>query len=294
VNATSLRDSIPPIKRARGCYLYDFKGRRYHDLYRQNGAALLGHRPANLTRVMKQVMAKGLIADLPSVYEGRLRKAVQKLLPAYKDIRVVCCEHRAVELAALYLQGKGKKDAAPLYETLPTPVDPLVAGPGDAAGAAKAAGTQERIAYWRPLCPPAPWAETAAADVVIPLLPLVVGGAPVVVCFKEKLPPDFPASDHVSPLLLAGLIRAGYDLLLHRMPDWYTDELLVDAPGWEQRGPYIMASFAGEKYPGVFHAFLAQGFLLSPNYPGPSLLPWEVSPGELKKMLKLFQDIPGE
>jgi hypothetical protein len=296
VNETSLRDSIPPIKRARGCYLYDFKGGRYLDLYRQNGAALLGHRPANLTRVMKQVMAKGLIADLPSVYEGRLRKAVLGLLPGFRDMRAASCEHRALELAALYVGGgaEGRKDAKG----------------GTGGTAAAESGLPSGVAYWRPL-----WPQAAADDaqgagtegkaaaggkvpetarVLIPILPLAVGGGPVVVCFRDKLPQGFPASDQVSPMLLAGLTRAVYDLSRHVMPDWYADTLLAGAPGWEQRGPYILAHCGQARYVGVFQEFLKQGFLLAPDYPGPSILPWEVSPGELKKMCKLFNEIPGE
>ncbi len=306
MNETSLRDHIPPIKRARGCYLYDFKGGRYLDLYRQNGAALLGHRPANLTRVMKQVMAKGLIADLPSVYEGRLRKAVLRLLPGYRDMRAASCEHRALELASLYLGSgegggtAGKKD-------------------GSIAPAHEASGLPPGASYWRPLWPraaaePSASGDQAAAEartageaaagvkaqgpeaarVLIPILPLAVGGGPVVVCFRDKLPEGFPASDQISPMLLAGLTRTVYDLLCHRMPDWYAEDLLAGAPGWEQRGPYITASCGEARYAEVFHAFLAQGFLLAPDYPGPSILPWEVSPGELKKMCKLFNEIPGE
>jgi hypothetical protein len=264
VNEKNPTNTIPPIKRARGCYLYDYKGRRCLDLYRQNGAALLGYRTPNLTRVMKQVMSKGLIADLPSIYEKRLFKAVRLLLPAYKDMRVVTCGHRALELASLYLGGKGHDNTSL---------------------------TTSGIMHWRPFMPPA---EVSAARVLIPILPFAVGGCPAVVCFRDALPADFPASESVSPLLLAGLTRACYDLLQHRMPDWYTDRLLAGAPGWEQQGPYITARFAAERYPDVFREFLRQGFLLSPTYPGPSVLPWEISPGELQKMCKLFTLVPGE
>jgi len=33
--------------------------------------------------------------------------------------------------------------------------------------------------------------------------------------------------------------------------------------------------------------------LLNPGYPGPSILPAEASPGELKRMVDLFSKYPG-
>jgi hypothetical protein len=262
---------FPPIKRARAYYLYDFKGKRYLDLYQQNGRALLGHRPAGLTRVLKQVASKGLIADLPSIYPGRLQKLLSHLLPAYHDFRVAGCMHRALELASLYL--KKSVDAFMIH-------DPLYNN---------GTGGEQALGYWRPFCTP-----PKSAQVVLPVLPLAVSGAPVILCFKQKTPAGFPSSDIVSPLLLAGLIRSGYDLLQYNKPEWYNEELLQAAPSWQQQGMYVTAACGQEAYERVFRSFLQQGFVLSPFYPGPSILPGEVSEGELKKMLKLFREIPGE
>jgi hypothetical protein len=262
---------LPPIKRARAYYLYDFKGRRYLDLYQQNGRALLGHRPQGLTRVLKQVASKGLIADLPSIYLNRLHKLLKKLLAAYQYFRVVSCMHRAVELASLYLNKN--IDASMIRD----PVDnDQIKG-------------EQTLSYWRPFCAP-----PKGAQVVLPVLPLAVSGAPVIICFKQKPPADFPPSDIISPLLLAVLIRSGYDLLQYKKAEWYNEELLQTAAGWKQQGIYITVKCKPEAYEHVFQSFLEQGVVLSPFYPGPSILPREVSEGELKKMLKLFHEIPGE
>ncbi|MBN1799700.1 MAG: aminotransferase class III-fold pyridoxal phosphate-dependent enzyme [Spirochaetales bacterium] len=268
---SELLHAIPPIKRARAYYLYDFKGGRYLDLYQQNGRALLGHRPPGLTRVLKQVVSKGLITDLPCLYEKRLEKLLQKLLPQYKTFRVATCLHKALELAARYLKKNITSDMIQ---------DPLTHGPADGKPA---------IAYWRPFCD-----IPQKTEVIVPLLPLAVSGAPVVVCFRRKPPTDFPPSEIISPLLLAGLVRCGYDLLQYGTGEWYNNELLKHAPGWKQRGIYITAEFKQKLYDKIFLAFLKQGFVLSPFYPGPSILPGELSDGELKKMLKLFHEIPGE
>jgi len=268
---SELLHAIPPIKRARAYYLYDFKGKRYLDLWQQDGRALLGHRPSGLTRVIKQVCSKGLITDLPAIYIKRLEKLLKQLLPQYKTVRAVYCMHRALELASLYL--KKNIEVSMLR-------DPLINS---------RSGAKEPIAYWRPFCD-----MPGRAEVVLPILPLIVSGAPVIICFKRKLPADFPLSDIISPLLLAGLIRSGYDLLQYQTAEWYNEELLKHAPGWKQQGIYITAQFEKSLYAHVFHAFLKQGFVLSPDYPGPSILPRELSEGELKKMLKLFHEIPGE
>jgi hypothetical protein len=268
---SELLHAIPPIKRARAYYLYDFKGRRYLDLYQQNGRALLGHRPPGLTRVLKQVISKGLITDLPCVYGKRMEKLLKKLLPQYKSFRVATCLHGALELAALYLKKK---------ITMAMIRDPLTHAQTDGKPA---------IAYWRPF-----YTGSQRADVVVPLIPLAVSSAPVIICFKRKLPADFPPSEIISPLLLAGLVRSGYDLLQYGTGEWYTDELLKHASGWKQQGIYITAEFKQELYGKVFQTFLEQGFVLSPYYPGPNILPGELSEGELKKMLKLCHEIPGE
>jgi hypothetical protein len=266
-----LLQAIPAIKRARAYRLYDFYGKRYLDLYQQNGYAILGHRPTGLTRALKQACSKGLIADLPSIYPRRLEKVIKKLLPEYNDVRIASSFSRALELASLYL----KREITRVMIK-----DPIID---------EDAGLKAAAAYWRPFL-----ALAYSAEVVIPILPFNMAAAPVVICFKKKLRAGFPVSDVVSPLLLSGLIRASFDLLSYQPAGWYSDELLKDAPRWRQKGIYLVAQFGKELYGGVFQSFLKEGFLLSPFYPGPSLLPRELSEGELEKMLKLFKRIPGK
>jgi len=57
---------LPVIRRARGYRLYGQDGRRYLDLWQGGGRALLGHRPARVTTVLKNVISTGLVTDLPS------------------------------------------------------------------------------------------------------------------------------------------------------------------------------------------------------------------------------------
>jgi len=80
---------MPLIRRARGYRLYDHRGRRYLDLWQNGGRSLLGHRPAGQTTLLKNLLSKGLAADLPSPYTGRLERALAALLPTHGQARVV-------------------------------------------------------------------------------------------------------------------------------------------------------------------------------------------------------------
>jgi hypothetical protein len=267
---------IPPLRRARGYRLYDYQGRRYLDLWQGGGRALLGHRSFRLTHLLKDVIARGLLADLPSPYGRRLERALAGLLPAYPQVRIASCLPAALGLAGRFL-GREVRE-----EEIPDPALDPVAG-----------GSAAEVAWWRPLL-----AEDRAAGpaprVLLPVLPFAASGAPVAVCFSASLPVDFPPSETVSPVLLAGATRCLYDLRRYRWPEWYRDDLLQGAAGWSQRGIYLRALCPAARYGEIFAAFLQRGVLLNPHWPGPSILPGEASAGELAKMIQLFREYPGE
>ena len=48
---------IPPVRRARDYHIYDESGRRYLDFYQDGGRAVLGHRPPNVAKTLKNVLA---------------------------------------------------------------------------------------------------------------------------------------------------------------------------------------------------------------------------------------------
>jgi len=122
---------MPLIRRARGYRLYDHRGRRYLDLWQNGGRSLLGHRPAGQTTLLKNLLSKGLAADLPSPYTGRLERALAALLPAHGQARVVASPEAALRLAGLYLgrEVRGAEVADPA----------LSEGPREA-----------EVAWWRP------------------------------------------------------------------------------------------------------------------------------------------------
>jgi len=266
-----LETRLPVIRRARGYRLYDYRGKRYLDLYQQGGAGLLGHRPGNLNNLLKDLLSRGLAGDLPSIYQKRLEKALLARFPGYRGVRIAASFAQALELGSRHL---GRPLSAEDVR------DPLTSP-------AAAAATTE-AACWRPLSPAAATAA-AQAEVLFPLLPFSLGGAPACVCFRRPLPASFPVPSPLSPLILAGALRALHDLERYAPAPWFRPDLFDSAPGWTQQGIYLLSTSPRAEYETIFLRFLEAGLLLSPRWPGPSILPAEASPGEVKRLLELFK-----
>jgi hypothetical protein len=269
---------VPPIRRARGCRLYDVRGRRYLDLFRDG--ALLGHREAGTLTAMKAVLSQGLVSALPSVWERRLLGALGRLFPGYPEVRLYASPDRARSAVRAWL-GSDAPTEAEVH-------DPARDGrPGGGPGGSAAA------AYWRPFLP------TPAARALLPVLPVRVGGCPSPVCFSAEVPPRVPRSDAIPGFILAGALR-GLAALGSLKPAGscplstpVLDRALDAAPGWLRVGPYVTALFDEPDYARVHEEFLRAGVLLSPCCPGPSVLPGECSPGESRLLAELFTGIPG-
>ena len=156
-----------------------------------------------------------------------------------------------------------------------------------------------RAALWRPLLPgeAAPGADTRPWDVLLPVLPLTITEAPAPLCLPGGPHVCVPESDRLPGFILAGAARGLADLrAVSRLPsfaDARIEKAVDAAAGWKRRGPYVSAAFESGDYPRVFAAFLREGVLLSPGYPGPSILPGECSPGETRLLAELFARIPG-
>jgi hypothetical protein len=269
-----LASTIPPIRRARGYRLYDHRGRRYLDLWQNGGHSLLGHRGLHLMSPLKNLMSRGLLSDLPALQARHLEKTLAARLAGYPWVRVTRTSEQALALASRFLD----RELAEAEVFDPALDPPQSAGP---------------VARWRPFLD-FPADTPDRPRVLLPVLPFAAAGAPAAACFDEEPPEGFPASEPLSPVLLAGAARCLHDLARYRLPDWYREDLLVSAAGWAQRGIYLRARCGPERYPGVFRAFLEAGVLLNPRHPGPSILPAEATPGELAKMIRLFRENPGE
>jgi hypothetical protein len=267
-----LRQRVPVIRRAREYHLYSVSGKRYLDLWQNGGHSLLGHKPGRLTTVLKDVLSRGLSADLPSVFGGRLAGALQALFPEYGGFRLGRSLAEALQLAGLHLGAAVTLDAV---------AEPMLK--------ARIAG-EAPVSFWRPLLPDPPEAE-----VLLPILPFAMAAAPQVVCFRGSLAPDFPEQEPVSGVLLAGLLRSIHELERFEVPAWLRPGLLEGCPGWRQEQLYVVPEFDPGDYERAFEAFLDAQVLISPEVPYISILPGgEISHGEVGKMIGLFRRYPGE
>ena len=278
------------IRRARGFRLYDVRGKRYLDLSRDG--ALLGHRGAATLTAVKSVLSQGLATALPTAWEARLVSALLRLFPASRSVRLFSSRERALEAVSRFL-GKSV-DAQEVH-------DPALDSPGPGP---------LRPALWRPFLPVPP-----GAAALLPVLPFTLCGAPAPVCFPKGLSDDELPSDPLPGFLLAGALHGLYALSEEgrtgspsaaggapragrprKQPHWGSravERALDAARGWKRYGPYVRAVFPAADYARVHAEFLAAGVLLSPGYPGPSVLPGECSPGETSLLADLFARIPG-
>ena len=244
------------VKRARGYRVYDTRGRRFLDMDLNGGRALLGHNPPGLASVMKNALERGILAEYPSVYAGRLVKGLSLLFPGYREFRLFSTPERAETAIG------GLVDGAIRSREIPDP------GLEDVSG-----GT---VSLWRPF---AEYVGKPAA--LIPILPFPAAFAPTVVCFSGG---EAPESDPVSPVLLAALCRIVHDVLAVssavRQADWERFESDL----WTRRGPYLRMECPRERYAEVCGRFFDRGILLPPAYPGPAIIPAEMSCGERTKV----------
>ena len=84
----TLLNLLPPLRRARGDRLYGPDQRHWVDLWKQDGAWLLGHRPEGAAREWKNQVDKGLATWAPSVWPRRLELLVRRLVPGVAAVRV--------------------------------------------------------------------------------------------------------------------------------------------------------------------------------------------------------------
>lgn len=260
-NRTPEMPAIPQIRRARGYRLYDARGRRYLDLYQDDGRAVLGHRASGVSAAVRAAVSRGLCADYPSVWASRLVRALKTLIPQCVDVRWYLEAARARAAAAAHLS----VDATEL-----SVADPVIDGAWDA-----------EVSRWRPFC--GDDGGRRHARVLLPVMPPARSIAPSVLCFLEPVSGAVPDSDLVSAFVLHALSRSAYDLTAAQKARNTDHWACFEAPFWRRCGPYFVFTCAFSDYLVHFDRLLQRGILVSPRYPGPSIVPAEYSPGELAR-----------
>lgn len=262
---TALFDEfLPPLRRARGYFLYTADGRRFLDLYQDGGRALLGHRPGGLLGVIKSTAAKGLIAGYPSVYEYRVEKALKVLFPQAVSVNVY-------------------RDNLELYRA-------LSAAYGIHIEAIRAAdplkGEQGDITLWRPFSQ----TEKGLSSVVIPVLPLPEGLIPgIAIVYDKNMKLDKGASP--SPLALSSTVKIIYELV-HAESVLAEDSFTVfNSPLWDRKGVCLLFKMGKLNYRNFFVKSLEAGVLLPPESSIPGLIPLNFEAGHIKNFLKVVKEM---
>ena len=281
-------NKIPEINRARGYFLYTAHGKRYLDMALDGGRLIMGHRQKGYGQALKNAIDKGILPSFPSPYAHRLKQAVRALFGAGCHVYLFKSE----EHAKAVLTGQGLEytlwrpltfntDTASSVTNACDPItDPINYKPSGNMDTQKSSATpKSRL----PLISDLP---------VIPVLPVPVAFAPGVVVSKSELN---LAEEPVSPVILAGAVRAVYNLKAFLAE--------VDYSAWEKAGiaeackrkwrvelPYLYPLCERNQYPAVWDAFFEAGIILSFDYDTPSILPPELSDGNRKKLLKLLAE----
>ncbi|MCX7787371.1 MAG: hypothetical protein N2442_06720 [Spirochaetes bacterium] len=255
--------TLPEIHRARDCRLYDRKGNRYLDLWRNGGRALLGHRPDKVYRELKNVLQKGVVAEYPSLYTGRLKKALRSLIPGNWEIRIFASLDRALTVGKEILHRLGSSNAQVLEPfRLPDPE--------------QAEQEQNRGVFYRPFYS-FPYPQF---PLVIPILPFPGAFAPQPLLIGDSFPrEELPSDDPVSPVLAATLVRTVWHLIrVSRiaLPKWEEWEVY----GWNLISCYGIPQFKHSQYQKIFTAFLERKILIPPTPEDPLILPMDWSKGE--------------
>ncbi|MDR0556251.1 MAG: hypothetical protein LBG43_00035 [Treponema sp.] len=289
-------DYLPHITRARGFRLYGANGKRYVDLWQAGGAAILGHNPPGVLRELKNTAERGLFAPLPNHLEARFFKALAKLLPGY-SFYLYADEHSLCRA----LSGGSFNESRPIRPIFDPALDD-----------GHIEDREKNVSLWRPFLP----AEDApSCPLLMPVLPWHL--APKTLAVKdetflsehasiEAMRP--PASDAISPVILAAATRAVYDLLAEieaqaaqaaqagaRMaplaPHFPILAKALKSSEWRQKGMYIHygGRLDDDGYSALFQRFLEAGFLLPPTSSQPAILPRVLSVGEEAKLAALVR-----
>jgi len=257
---------LPPIRRTRGNRLYAADGRRFLDLWLDDGRGILGHRDRLTRTAASNAADKGLLRPYPGLYDARLAKAVSAAWPGFGTVRVFESDERAVAAAAR---------AGALL-----------------SGREPGASPNERPYLARPFAP-----VPADRDLVMPRLPCPRPFAPACLAARDGSPAAAALAAEpgdLVPALTCLAAARGLASLESAAADGYDETLWKRfdrrmAAFFEREGPYLHAKAPAGRYEAFFRAALAGGALVSPEPGSPSIVPPEFDDGELVKLARSLE-----
>lgn len=236
----ALLNLLPPLRRARGDRLYGADQKHWVDLWKQDGAWLLGHRPEGAAKEWKNQLDKGLATWAPSPWPRRLETLVRSLVPGAGAVRVF----RNVDRAP----------SAPVWRPWEDEGRPALV-PGASVRLVLPAGPAQAVAV--------AWEASFAGDVPEHDVTSPAEAAALVHAVAQVLRFD------VDPRFRSARLEAATAFDRHVAPSG----LFV------RRGLWFRL-VEPRRHSAVFRVHLDAGFLLNPDADSPSLLPTALSPGE--------------
>jgi len=296
---------LPPIRRMRGNRLYAMDGRRFLDLWLDDGRGILGDRDRYTRTYAANAADKGLTRPYPGLYDTRFRKAVISAWPGFDVIKVYQSEDRALHAAVSVLgipPASGISSAPDILKVLvdSSLIKTSTAGP-DSIGAGNS-GHHPGLLLARPFVE-----VPQNFDLAMPRLPcprpyapwclMARSGTAAAKLLERDTGDIIPAQSLLAAsrglASLEGAVRDGYgeelwDRFERRLGAWFT-----------RYGPYLVPRprFVPEAdtpaYEAFFRAALAGGALLSPRMDAPSVIPPEFDDGELVKLARALDKLQG-
>lgn len=296
---------LPRIKRGRNFHLHGIDGKRYLDVYRADGASLLGYSvPGLATSVKAQVDLHGW-SGLPDLEYERLIRDLRDCFPHH--VAVPCAGLAQVD-AVFDLLGLGQCPVRSVDSSLVFKPQAIHRGKS---------GDRSTFQIFVPFTP-------LEAEIALAILPGLGIIGPRVILVREESPlgiacltleeeKTLQALGRMSPLhsralrATLPLLRGLEALPLVANPVLYGGRMHPDIIGtwrekdwqriqlgsrWERTGPWLVHNFNEEDWSLVFRFALMQGVILNPSARGLNVLPGIISSGEIRKLEDVLSFAP--
>ncbi len=261
-----MESKLPIIHRARGWRLYALDGSRYLDFWSEGGKALLGRKNKGMGALAKACIDMGLVSDFPSVWTGRLEKALDSWLPGY----------------GRFYFFPTAADAKAALESAATGI------PGSISRVAAAFGEHRREIRF--MANPADKASPVLVELPLPALwsfGIAAAGPDCDSSVAAGLKAAESASEGIPALKQALAARALAELVSFRARYnegyWSTIDPFIEGL-FTRSGPWLYPEYEEAEHARVFGECLSRGILISPFHAEPSVIPGEFDRGEAAKL----------
>ncbi|MFI3257074.1 MAG: hypothetical protein R3Y36_02120 [Spirochaetales bacterium] len=257
------------IKRARGSYLYTAKGIRLVDMYQEGGRAILGwsNSSGKAMLMLKNTIDRGLTGSFVSDHMHRAKKAVFEITgvnPENHHIGFFASKEKTLRAIAHYSNSQiadADTEHLPLEQCL----------------------QNQNIPIWRA------WGnETTLPGGILFVIPPFAWAKNIYICIfntdKNKI---ITPSDDFAPCFFAALSRAFYDFQKRKNTRSESDWQIFDnvlSEYFTRTGPYLQFNDTAGNYKDFVIHCIEHGILLSPEKIIPSIVPFDVTGGDLKKL----------